>query len=65
MLADGSLTTMSTCDARLSWNGYWRDVVVVQSYEGPLIGMNLIWGSLVTIQAWEGGDVSIEVRSEL
>ncbi len=59
-MADGELSVMNAYAGRVLWHERPRDVVVIQSEDTAMIGMNLIWGSRVTLEARTDGDVSIE-----
>ena len=51
---------MNAYSGRVLWHEIPRDVVVIQSEDAAMIGMNLIWGSRVTLEAQAGGQVSID-----
>ena len=59
-LANGELSVMNAYSGRIIWHERPRDVVVIQSEDAAMIGMNLIWGSRVTLEARTDGDVMIE-----
>ena len=59
-LADGREAPSNTYNARALWHGRSHNVYVVESPSQPLLGMSMLWGSEVTLQAWDGGDVIIE-----
>lgn len=59
-LADGTRTLMNSYSGRVFWHEQPIEVVVVQSDGVPLIGMGLLWGSRVTLEAMSGGNVIIE-----
>jgi clan AA aspartic protease len=59
-LADGELSVMNAYSGRVLWHERQHDVVVIQSEDTAIIGMNLIWGNRVTLEARTDGDVSIE-----
>ena len=44
----------------MSWHGSRRDALVLKSDSTQLLGMALIWGSRVTLDAMTGGNVTIE-----
>lgn len=46
--------------ALVSRHGRMRPVLVYISDSRPLLGMELLNGSRLTVDAWEGGDVVIE-----
>ena len=59
-MADGELSVMNAYSGRVLWHERQHDVVVIQSEDTAMIGMNLIWGNRVTLEARTDGDVSIE-----
>ena len=44
----------------MSWHGRPSDVLVLNSDSAPLLGMALLWGSRVTVDALTDGQVTIE-----
>ena len=44
----------------MSWHGRPSDVLVLQSDSVPPLGMTLLWGSRVTMDALNDGEVTIE-----
>ena len=58
--ASGNVERFEFYRTWVSWRGqlYW--VEVFESIDQPLLGMELLEGSRVTMDAWEGGDVIIE-----
>jgi clan AA aspartic protease len=58
-LADGSRRVLDTYTGRIRWDGRERDVLVYAAESNPLIGMRLLAGHELTVQAWPGGDVRI------
>lgn len=59
-LADGSQTPMDIYHCEVDWNGHIRQVSVLKSEEGGLIGTRLLYGHRLTIDAIDGGAVTIE-----
>ena len=59
-LADGGIVEFPAYNAWVLWHGRRRRVVVLESETAPLLGMELIWGSRVTMDALAGGSVEIE-----
>jgi clan AA aspartic protease len=59
-LANGELSVMNAYSGRVLWHERPHDVVVIQSEDAAMIGINLIWGSRVTLEARTDGNVSIE-----
>ena len=65
-LADSEIREFELCRATISWNGQHREIAVIQSEtQPPLLGMAMLWGSRLTIEAREGGMVSIEELSHV
>ena len=44
---------------RVSWRGERREVEVLQSIGQPLLGMELLEGARVAVDAWDGGAVTV------
>ena len=44
----------------MSWHGRLSDALVLKSDSAPLLGMTLLWGSRVTVDALTDGQVTIE-----
>lgn len=59
-LADGVRSLMNSYSGRVFWHEGLSEVVVIQSRGTPLIGMGLLWGSRVTLEAIDEGEVVIE-----
>ncbi len=59
-LANGDLFEFEAYLASVSWQGSQRDVLVLKSDCAPLLGMTLLWGSRITIDASADGEVLIE-----
>ena len=59
-LADGSSQTLRYFTARIDWDNQSRLVRILELDSDPLLGMGLLWGSRLTVDAMEGGGVSIE-----
>ena len=59
-LANGELFRFDAYLAAVSWHGSLRDALVLQSDSTPLLGMTLIWGSRVTLDALTRGEVIFE-----
>ncbi len=60
-LGDGSEVTFEVYAAAVIWNGEYRNIPVNEAETDPLVGMNLLYGYDLRIQAVEGGSVTIEV----
>jgi len=61
-LADGSETIFDIYEATIVWDGHLRRVWVDEIDAAPLIGMSLLDGHTLTIQAWNGGNVTVVAR---
>jgi clan AA aspartic protease len=59
-LADGTSTVMRMFDAQVSWHGQLIAVEVHEADGVPLVGMNLLHGSRLTIDVIDRGKVVIE-----
>jgi clan AA aspartic protease len=59
-LADGSTVILAVHLGTVTWHEVQREVLVAQAVGRPLIGMSLLQGSRLTIDAIERGDVVIE-----
>ncbi len=59
-LANGELFDFQVYLGSVSWHGRPNDVLVLQSDSDPLLGMALLWGSRVTMDALNDGDLAIE-----
>ena len=55
ILADGQRVEFRTFTASAWWHGQRRNVEIVESPGDPLLGISMLWGSNVTLQAWKGG----------
>ena len=60
ILADGQRVSLESYWATISWHGHFIRVSVTSSEGDPLMGMNLLWGSRLTLDAIDQGEVSIE-----
>lgn len=60
VLADGTLATFDVYDAELLWDGHRLSVPVDESESTPLVGMALLEGHGLRIEARTGGRVLIE-----
>ena len=59
-LADGSRTTAHTWEATALWDGERRTVSIMESEGEPLLGMSLLWGNHIALEAKDFGDLVIE-----
>ncbi|MBP0031996.1 MAG: clan AA aspartic protease [Roseofilum sp. SBFL] len=62
-LGDGTFCTFEVYLGLVIWDGQYREVYVNESETVPLIGMQLLRGYDLRIQAIEGGLVTIEALS--
>ena len=60
ILATGEANRLDFYVTTVLWHGQPRRVEVLQSLDQFLLGTELLEGSRVTVDAWEGGDVIIE-----
>ena len=58
--ANGELFEFEAHLAAVSWHEHLTDAMVLRSDGDPLLGMTLLWGSRVTLDAVAQGEVSIE-----
>lgn len=61
-LADGRTIRTAAYTTRLLWHGQPVDVWVPMMDSAPMIGTDLLAGSRLSIDWWDGGDVIIEER---
>lgn len=59
-LANGELFEFEAHLASVSWHGRRTDALTLKSDSEPLLGMTLLWGSRITVDALNGGEVAIE-----
>ena len=64
-LGDGNEVRMDLFLAAVQWEGGPRDVLVLESEGGTLVGMALLVGCRVVMDVEEGGEVSIESLAEI
>ncbi len=60
ILADGSQAHFDIHVATVVWNGLPRNILVEAADTNPLVGMSLLYGHDIRIQAVDGGRVTIE-----
>lgn len=60
ILADGSETEFDIYAATVVWDGEPRRVLIEAADTDPLVGMGLLYGFNINIQAIDGGSVRIE-----
>ena len=59
-LADGSRTMVPTWRATALWDGERRSVTLTESEGEALLGMSLLWGNHIALEAKDFGDLVIE-----
>ena len=59
-LGDGSEVVFEIYKASVIWDGQNKIIDVAASESEPLVGMSLLYGFMIQIQAIEGGTVRIE-----
>jgi clan AA aspartic protease len=59
-LGDGSETLFDLYAATVIWDGQYREIDIAESETEPLVGMALLYGYRLQIDAIEGGIVRIE-----
>ncbi|WP_416668252.1 clan AA aspartic protease [Egbenema bharatensis] len=62
-LGDGSEATFNVYEANIIWDGQSQNIPINAAETDPLVGMSLLYGYNLQIQAIEGGMVKIEVLS--
>lgn len=60
VLADGSAVYFPAYAGAILWDGQNRIIPIFEADTEPLLGMAMLWGSRLVIDAWEDGDVAIE-----
>ena len=60
ILADGSETEFDIYAATVIWDGEPRNILIEAAETDPLVGMGLLYGFNINIQAVDGGSVRIE-----
>jgi clan AA aspartic protease len=58
-LADGSEVRLAVYKVTVIWDNQARDVLALAADGGPLLGMSLLYGSVVTLHIVDGGLVTI------
>ena len=59
-MADGRSEELDYYYAEVLWYSRTERVMVYQAEGDPLVGMDLLRGSRLTVNSWEGGAVAIE-----
>ena len=60
VLASGEVRHFAVYAGLTFWNGQNRLIPIFEADSAPLLGMAMLWGSRLIVDAWEGGDVTIE-----
>ena len=60
ILASGNAEDFAYYQTSVLWHGRLRTIEVFQSIDQPLLGMELLEGSRVAVDAWDGGGVIIQ-----
>ena len=60
VLADGSEIICETYDGTVIWHGQQLQIRIDAVDSDPLLGMDLLYGSKLTIEVMEGGEVLIQ-----
>ena len=60
VLAHEQSVILRTFRAVVSWHERQSNVFVIEADGQPLLGMSMLWGSKLTLEAWDGGEVTIE-----
>jgi clan AA aspartic protease len=60
ILGDGSECLFDVFEATVTWDGTARRILVDEAETDPLVGMGLLKGFVLRLEAVEGGDVLIE-----
>ena len=63
LLADGRESVFDIYEATVDWDGEGRRIPVDEAETAPLIGMSLLEGYELTVQAQAGGNVTIRALS--
>lgn len=59
-VASGEVESFDYCEISVQWHDQCHTVQVFESIDQSLLGTELLEGSRVTVDTWEGGDVMIE-----
>ena len=59
-LANGETVGFQLYSATIIWHERRREIRVLETLDEAIIGADLLWGSTLTMQMREGGDVIIE-----
>lgn len=64
VLGDGSPVQFDTYVATVLWDGQQKNILVLASEGGPLVGMSLLYGYRVIMDVVDGGTVTIEAKTQ-
>jgi clan AA aspartic protease len=64
-LGDGSTCIFDVYRGLVIWDGEFREVDINASEADPLVGMSLLYGYRIQLDAIEGGTVTIQLLSSL
>ncbi len=59
-LADGQEIRLNSWRGVARWHGHLRNILILEAEGEPLLGMNLLRGSRVTLEVTRGGSVTID-----
>ncbi|MDE2786033.1 MAG: clan AA aspartic protease [Chloroflexota bacterium] len=60
IIVSGNQEEFEYYETSVLWHGQLHRIEVFQSMDQPLLGMELLEGSRVSVDAWDGGSVIIE-----
>ena len=60
ILADGAVGAYKYHDGKILWHGRLREAAIIALDVQPLLGTKALAGSRLTIDAWDGGEVTIQ-----
>ena len=60
ILASGNDEEFEYYETQVSWHDRLHEIEVFQSIDQALLGMEMLEGSRVSVEAWDGGNVIIE-----
>jgi predicted aspartyl protease len=63
VLGDSSPVQFYTYVATVLWDGETKNILVLASEGGPLVGMSMLYGYRVTLDVLDGGAVTIEAKT--
>ena len=63
VLGDGSPVQFDIYVATVLWDGQQKNILVLASEGGPLVGMSLLYGYRVILDVVDGGTITIEAKT--